>query len=118
MTAITNLYTRYSYPIGRTALPIVVLMHGWSDAASNFSQAAIERIANYGFFVVVPGMRSKDGASGTQDASAREIYDIYDAVVQARAHYPTITSSDKAAIVGYSGGGGNALAAACKFPDF
>lgn len=116
--AITNLYTRYAYPVGTGPFPVVVMMHGFSDQASQFTQASLQRVAARGLFVIAPGMRGRDGASGTQDGSGREIYDIYDAVVQARAYYPTLAHATIAGIVGYSGGGGNAIAAACKFPDF
>lgn len=117
MVDINNLYTKCAYCTTGTNLPIVLLMHGWTGDADSFAAATIQRFAHYGFFVVVPGMRGRNGADGSRDASAREIYDIYDALQWARTNYAAYVSEDKAAIVGYSGGGGNALAAACKFPD-
>lgn len=92
-------------------------MHGFAGAASvDFTDATLARIARYGLFVVSVGMRGRDGASGTQDASAAEIYDIYDVLAYIRSTFPR-ASATYSAVVGYSGGGGNALAAACKFPD-
>lgn len=117
MAPITNLYGRCLYPNGGTNLPVVMLMHGWSDTAEIFDWATYLRLAQNGLFVCSVGMRGRNGASQSRDASAREIYDIYDALVDVRADYSGIVSSTIAAIVGYSGGGGNALAAACKFPD-
>lgn len=109
-----SLQTRHCYPRGGLDLPICVLMHGYTDSMNNFDQAALERIAAYGLFVVVPDLR----ANASKDNSGRELHDIYDAVEYFRAAWPTRVSSTLAAIVGYSGGGGNALAAACKFPDY
>lgn len=117
MTPITNLYARLCYPIGQTNLPIVIWQHSYSSSATVFTPTDLQRLANYGLFVVAVGLRSKDEASGSQDDSGREIYDIYDALAYVRSNYASIVSSTIAAIAGYSGGGGNALAAACKFPD-
>lgn len=116
--AITNLYVKYAYPENETDLPIVVLMHGFSNNAATFENQCINRIARLGLFVVVVGMRGRDSASGSQDGSGREIYDIVDAVEYVRTNFAALVSATKVAIVGYSGGGGNALAAACKFPDY
>ena len=122
MVAITDLYAKITLPVhkGVTNLPILVVMHGYIQAAGHVPEIDILRLANYGFMVVVPGMRARDGASGAKDASGREIYDIIDAVEYARTTppYSNWCSPTKAAIVGYSGGGANALACACKFPDY
>jgi len=118
MTAITNLYSKYVYKTGATDLPILALVHGWGETATIFSAGTLRRMALYGFFVVSVGMRGRNSADGARDASGREVYDIYDAIVDVRAKFPAIVSATKAAVVGYSGGGGNALACACKFPDF
>lgn len=117
MTAISNLVYRYSYPRYATDLPVVLLMHGWSGDATSFGNAALRRIAGYGVFAAAVGLRGRNSADGSRDASAREIYDIYDALTTIRTNFASAVSADKAALVGYSGGGGNALAAACKFPD-
>lgn len=114
---IDDLYARYAYPEGAIDLPVVVLMHGFNHNASVFSEDTLARMAGYGLFIIVPGMRGRDGAGGEPDCSAREVYDIVDAVSYARERYPGIVSPDRAAVVGYSGGGGDALACAVKFPD-
>jgi pimeloyl-ACP methyl ester carboxylesterase len=93
-------------------------MHGWNGGTEVISPLTSDRLAKYGFFVLVVGMRGRNSADGARDASGREIYDIYDAVAKCRTDYAGIVSATKAAIVGYSGGGGNALAAAAKIPDF
>jgi predicted acyl esterase len=76
----------------------------------------MQRIAGEGYFVVAAGMRGRKGASGSEDASGKEIHDIYDAIQYVQTNFPALVS-DKVTISGYSGGGGNALAAASKFPD-
>jgi dienelactone hydrolase len=114
---ITNLYAQWQYPDVGTDFPICVLMHGFGGSANDFDAATMKQIAQYGLFALTVGMRGRNGASGSQDASGLEIYDIYDALVYVRANFASKVSSSHAGIVGYSGGGGNALAAACKFPD-
>lgn len=113
---ITNLAIRYSYAENVSDLPIVLLVHGWSGNADDFGNATLQRIAARKLFVASVGMRGRNGASGQADASGREIHDIYDALTWIRATFPQV-SREYASVVGYSGGGGNALAAACKFPD-
>jgi pimeloyl-ACP methyl ester carboxylesterase len=115
---ITDLYAKYCYNVNGTNQPIVVLMHGFTNNAADFPASDMARIAAFGFFVIVPGLRGRDSASGSPDASGREIQDIIDAVEYVRTNFADHVSADKTALVGYSGGGGNALAAACKFPDY
>jgi dienelactone hydrolase len=117
---LANLFLRYkyySYP-SLTDQPVIVCIDGWDGIAK--SAAFLERIAwryaSKGYFVMGVGMRGRNGADGSRDASGLEIYDIYDALQYVRAKFPHV-SRDRSAIVGWSGGGGNALAAACKFPD-
>lgn len=120
MVAINNLYAQYSYSNynNPNGVPILVLVHGWGESATAFNgDDTLDRLAKKGLFVVSVGLRGRNSATGSRDASAREIYDIYDVLASIRATYGEIISSDKAGIAGYSGGGGNALAAAAKFPD-
>lgn len=111
---ISNLYLKYGYSAALSNMPIVVLINGWDGKASDFLDTTLNRFAANGFFAVAIGMRGRDGASGARDASGREIYDIYDGIQYVTSNFSV---SNKIAICGYSGGGGNALAAACKFPD-
>lgn len=117
MAPITNLFATYAAPSSGSDWPIAVLMHSFSNgAAADFPAATLARIARYGLFAVAVGMRGRDSASGSQDASGREIYDLYDVLAKVRADFP-LASATHAGVIGYSGGGGNALAAACKCPD-
>lgn len=114
---ISNLYAKFAYMSDWINMPVLLWLHGWGGAASDYTDDSLKRMASWGFFVCAVGMRGRDNADGARDASGREIYDIYDALQYIRATYPNNVSTTLAAIVGYSGGGGNALAAACKFPD-
>ena len=112
--ALNNLTLRIAYPKWGYNLPVLILMHGWDS--QTIDAPILERISQQGFFCAAVGMRGRGGADGARDGSGREIYDIYDAVQKIKADYPTRVS-DNIAIMGWSGGGGNALASACKFPD-
>lgn len=113
---LTGLYSVFARPNGSDK-PILLVVHGWDGDARAFSDTAMIRMASYGYFVASVGMRGRNGAAGARDASGREIYDLYDALQYIRANYADYVSPTIAAIMGLSGGGGNALAAACKFPD-
>lgn len=102
---------------GGADLPILVAIHGYAETKSAIDASLRERWARAGACVVVPGMRGRDGASGSRDASGREPFDLLDAVDAVRALYPGVVSERRAAPVGYSGGGGSALAALAKAPD-
>lgn len=116
MAAITNMYAKYAHD-GTGQKPALIVLAGWNGDPTDIDQTTMLRFAGYGFFVIAVGMRGRLSADGTRDASGREIHDIYDALTEARRQFPALVSPTLASIVGYSGGGGNALAAACKFPD-
>lgn len=115
--SISNLYATISCDTGFTGnLPIVCLGHGYGGDATTITYGQMHNYAAEGFFVICVGMRGRNSAGGAQDSSGREIHDIYDAIVFARANYAR-TSQKKVAWSGFSGGGGNGLALRCKFPD-
>lgn len=115
--SISNLHARVSYRDVQEQ-PICILMHGLGQAASDFLDSTLIRFAEiYGYFTAAVGMRGRDGASGTNDASGRELFDIYDAITYIRSNYSTKVSQTRVIIVGYSGGGGNVLGMASRFPD-
>src|SRR5688572_22528395 len=98
--------------------PILVVMHTLDTSASSFTQAIRERFARHGVFALFVEMRGRGGSGGTPDASGREIDDIVAAVEHVKQFYANWVDPSQVHIVGYSGGGGNALAAAAKFPDY
>lgn len=122
-SGVTNLYAKYSYDNGVTSalpatVPVLILMHGYSGDANSLTIADMHRFASYGFFTVAVGMRGRNGASGSIDASGREIYDILDALFYVQSHFGSIVDPVLAYINGYSGGGGNILACLTKCPDY
>jgi len=107
-----------AYKSGKTGLPILVIMHGFSDTTTVFAATIKARFAYNNVFTLFVEMRGRNGSGGSQDCSAREIHDIYDAVEYVKTNYASIIDSNQVHLVGYSGGGGNAFACAAKFPDY
>lgn len=71
-----------------------------------------------GFLAVQVDMRGRAFSTGQPDANGFELYDIYDALIFAKGEYPeSIVDPERVYFVGGSGGGGNALGLAGKFPD-
>jgi pimeloyl-ACP methyl ester carboxylesterase len=109
-----------TYPFnGGTSMPLVVLMHSYSTDYSQFATATRKRFAStYGnAFVVMPNMRGRGTSEGSKDSGGREIQDIIDAIAYIKANYGSLIDEDQTHIVGHSGGGGNALSCAARFPD-
>jgi hypothetical protein len=114
---ISNLYSWVSYDSNIDTAAIVVVMHGWSQDADDFNQEVRRTFMDYGYFTIIPGMRGRNGASGTRDGSRRELYDIYDAIEYVKTNYANYVDETKIALIGYSGGGANVIGMAGKFPD-
>ncbi|MCM3216353.1 prolyl oligopeptidase family serine peptidase [Niallia taxi] len=115
---IKNLYARIEYKDSGTKLPLVILMHGYVEQVSDIEDDVFTRYADEGAFVLAVGMRGRDGADGKKDASARELYDIYDAINYViKDNYSDVIDAENISFVGYSGGGANGLGMAVKYPD-
>lgn len=117
--AITNLYARYCAPANLFGCPLLLGVHGYAEDASALTDTTLQRFAARGFFVLAPGMRGRNGASGARDASGRELFDLVDGVRHVIADTSLGPRIDPLRAVpdGYSGGGGNVLGLAAKFPD-
>lgn len=115
-----DLTAELNYDSSRSNAPIAVVMHGYSPTNGNFSnvRANAQRLRDAGFFAVSVAMRGRDGSDGDRDSGGLEIYDIYDAVEAVKATYPDLVDESNVHITGYSGGGGNAMSALTKFPDY
>ena len=98
--------------------PICVIMHGWQTTKADIDNTYREAIADYGkkYFVIVPETRGYGTAGGTLDCSYYS-YDIYDAIRNAIATYPTKVDTSECYFVGCSFGGGTALKMFTQFPD-
>jgi len=123
VTAGTNgpldLVAELNYDRGRSNAPIAVVMHGYSGSTGKLGEVRgnAQYLRDKGFFAVSVAMRGRDGSEGTRDSGGLEIYDIYDAVEAVKRDYAQWVNPGTVYLTGYSGGGGNTMAALCKFPD-
>jgi pimeloyl-ACP methyl ester carboxylesterase len=115
--SINNIVYNFCYDVGYCNLPMIVLQHGWTTTIANLPEQTMRRFAERGFFVLAADMRGRNGASGANDASGRELMDVYDAIQHALARFPGLINPRLKTACGWSGGGGNMLAMATKFPD-
>jgi dienelactone hydrolase len=136
--AINNLAGMVIYDSSQTQrMPVVVFAHPYSDNGSDSANNTLPvvwgtasnmltRFASNGWVVAAFGMRGR-GALGTNDDSGREVHDIYDglrwvqtnAAVRTNLFYTNTFAqmqNNWSALVGFSGGGGNALNFGSKFP--
>lgn len=115
-----DLKAEVNYEGTGTNMPIMVVMHQFSQSSGNFAdyRANAQRLRDAGFFVITVAMRGRDGSDGVRDTGGLEIYDIYDAVEYVKTQYAGVVAADNVSITGYSGGGGNVMSAVTKFPDY
>lgn len=115
--SVTNIYIRCFYK-SKQNQPLLILLAGWEQAPTDFTDATYQRFRDYGFFVAGIGVRGVSGATGTRDDSARELQDIIDAIELLKSRFPGLIDSSKISVVGYSGGGAQVLGLVSKFPDY
>jgi len=96
--------------------PLAVVMHGYSGCRKDVA-ADIQDLAARGVAAVAPDMRGRGGSAGVWDSGGLDVHDILDAANAAAAKYAGEVDPGKLNIVGYSGGGGNAIACMVRFPD-
>jgi pimeloyl-ACP methyl ester carboxylesterase len=97
--------------------PLIVVMHGYGGSKQDVAQD-IRQLAAKGVFAVAPDMRGAGNSGGKFDSGGLEVHDILDAVLFVLKKYPNEIDGRNLNIVGYSGGGGNAISCAVRFPDF
>jgi dienelactone hydrolase len=114
-----DLKAELNYDDARQNAPIAVVMHGYSGSSGKLGEVRdnARRLRDKGFFAVSVAMRGRDGSDGVRDSGGLEIYDIYDAVEAVKRDYPDRVDPTTVYLTGYSGGGGNTMAAVCKFPN-
>jgi len=96
--------------------PILLMSHGWHESVTR--PEADTPNPYPGFLTVQVDMRGRAYSSGEPDANGYELYDFLDALSYAQEHYSDfISDPDRVHFIGGSGGGGNALALAARFPD-
>lgn len=123
---INNLHGQVFYDSSSASMPLVVYAHPYSDNGAGLedpcwdqnSTNMVTAWASNGWIVAQFSLRGRHGSGGTNDDSARELYDIWDGIhyVQTNSTYAS-KWNHYTTLVGFSGGGGNALGFACKFPD-
>ncbi len=96
--------------------PLLLVMHGFGGDR-HAVRLDIEEWAERGVVAVAPDMRGRGDSGGEWDAGGLDVHDIVDAVLASLANFPAEIDAGNLNIVGYCGGGGNAIAAACRFPD-
>ncbi len=112
-----DLVAELNYDDSRSNAPLAVVMHGYSGSTGKLGEVRgnAQYLRDKGFFAVSVAMRGRDGADGIRDSGGLEIYDIYDAVEAVKMDYLGLVNPDIVYLTGYSGGGGNTMAALCKF---
>jgi pimeloyl-ACP methyl ester carboxylesterase len=96
--------------------PMVAVLHGFQSRRQDVLPDC-RALAARGLFCVTPDMRGHGDSAGEHDCGALQICDIVDALGAAAARWPQEADTANVNAVGYSGGGGNVLSLATKFPD-
>jgi pimeloyl-ACP methyl ester carboxylesterase len=96
--------------------PLLVVMHGYSGSRKAVA-LDVKELSARGVFALAPDMRGCGDSAGKWDSGGLDVHDIVDAVLAALKKYPDEIDARNLNIVGYSGGGGNAIACMVRFPD-
>ncbi|WP_020468528.1 alpha/beta hydrolase family protein [Zavarzinella formosa] len=96
--------------------PLLVVMHGYRGSRKAVA-LDVKELAPRGVFAIAPDMRGCGDSGGKWDSGGLDVHDILDAVLAAMKKYPQEIDVKNLNIVGYSGGGGNAIACMVRFPD-
>lgn len=110
------LYADVAFQKDGQAKPIVLVMHGYSGSRKAVS-FDLQELSVKGVFALAPDMRGHGESVGAWDSGGLEIFDMVDALIEAAKRYPGEIDASNLNVVGYSGGGGNAISAAVRFPD-
>lgn len=121
-SALTHLTSAVTYDLGCAAsagsagLPVLAYLHGYSQDMGFIAQSVLRNAADKGFVAMAINMRGRGGDSGTPDDSCRELHDIWDAIGEAKTRLGVVVDRARVFFMGFSGGGGNALALHTKYP--
>ena len=113
------LYLVVTYPRVDRPLPLLVVMHGYSEGADRMTVvSAVRRFAlSYGVAAVSLDLRGRGGSAGRRDSGGREVGDVYAACEFLIAHLGHQLDVENLAVLGYSGGGGTVFSVLVKCPD-
>ncbi|MFH0938853.1 MAG: alpha/beta hydrolase [Planctomycetota bacterium] len=112
----TPLYVNIAFQADGRPKPLLVVMHGYNGNRASVN-LDIKELAEKNVVALAPDMRGSGDSAGKWDSGGLDTHDILDAVLAAVARYPREINARNLNIVGYSGGGGNAIACAVRFPD-
>ena len=115
-----NLVAEANYNDSVLHAPIAIFVHSFSPTTGCMDQIRFDSqwLRDKGFFAISPAMRGRDGSDGLRDDGGLESRDIIDAVEYVKAHYGAYVDPTNIFIMGVSGGGGSAMTALTKFPDY
>jgi dienelactone hydrolase len=108
-----------AYPRLDRPLPLLVVMHGYSQGADRTTVVDVARrfARRYGIIAASLDLRGRGGSAGRRDSSGRETSDIRAACEFLTAHFGYRLDPENLSILGYSGGGGNVFSVLVKCPD-
>jgi len=108
-----------AYPCVERALPLLVVMHGYSRGADRTTVAGVVRrfAREHGVMAAGLDLRGRPGSAGRRDSGGREVSDIHAACKFLVAHFGRRLDPEDLGILGYSGGGGNVFSSLVKCPD-
>jgi len=108
-----------AYPRLERPLPLLVVMHGYSQGADRMTMAPVVRrfARRYEVAAASLDLRGRGGSAGRRDSGGREVSDIHAACEFLCAHFGYLIDRENLAILGYSGGGGNVFSVVTKCPD-
>ncbi len=96
--------------------PLTAVLHGFHCTRGHVTADGVA-LARRGLFCVAPDMRGHGDSAGAHDCGGLQIYDIVDALAAAARQFPQDADTSRVNAVGYSGGGGNMMSLATKFPQ-
>lgn len=105
-----------AYRAGGQPKPLLLVMHGYTGSRKSVA-ADLKELAARGVVAVAPDMRGRGDSGGKWDSGGLDVHDILDAALVAIRRFPAEIDGRNVNVVGYSGGGGNAIACAVRFPD-
>lgn len=110
------LHADIAFVEGAERLPLVVVMHGYYGSRKAVS-LDLKELAGKGVVALAPDMRGCGDSAGKWDSGGLDVHDIVDGVLEAIQQYPGVIDARRLNVIGYSGGGGNAISCMVRFPD-
>ena len=96
--------------------PLLLVMHGYTGSRKSVA-TDLRELAARGVVAVAPDMRGRGDSGGRWDSGGLDVHDIADAALAAQRRFGAEIDARNLNVVGYSGGGGNAIGCAVRFPD-